>query len=227
MSPLVSVIIPVHNGAHFLRESIPSVLAQDYERIEIIVADDGSTDESAMVAESFPGVRCLRLTKGGVSRARNLAVAESGGEWLAFLDADDKWAPSKISEQIAMAEGNPGAGFVLCHQVCQFDGEIPGWFRGKTDGAPVAAYEPSAWLVRRATFETVGPFAESRSLGEDTEWLARAWDIGVTHAMSSETLVVRRIHSSNATGTIQSQRSVVFGVLRESIERKRSRHGNR
>ncbi len=226
MNPLVSVIIPVHNGAHFLRESIPSVLAQDYEPIEIVVADDGSTDDSASVAESFAGVRCLRLTKGGVSRARNLAVAESRGEWLTFLDADDKWLPSKISAQLVAARKASGEGFLLCHQVFQFDGEVPAWFRGETDGTPTVAYEPSAWMVRRATFDRVGPFDESRSIGEDTEWLSRAWDIGLTHVTCPETLVIRRIHSSNATGTIQSERSVVFGILRESIERKRIRRAS-
>ncbi|MGE3074355.1 MAG: glycosyltransferase family 2 protein [Dehalococcoidia bacterium] len=223
MNPLVSVIMPVHNGAHFLRESIPSVLAQDYQPIEIIVADDGSTDDSADVAESYPEVECLRLPKGGVSRARNLAVERSSGEWLAFLDADDIWLPGKLSAQVALASEQCEADLILCHQVCRFEGEVPAWFRGKTDGSEVTAYEPSAWLLRRATFEHVGPFDEARDLGEDTEWLSRAWDLGYTHVMSPQSLVIRRIHSSNATGTIPSARRVIFDILRESVARKHLR----
>ncbi|MGE0598730.1 MAG: glycosyltransferase family 2 protein [Dehalococcoidia bacterium] len=223
MNPLVSVIIPVHNGAHFLRESIPSVLAQDYEPIEVFVADDGSTDNSADVAESYPGVRCLRLPKGGVSRARNLAVDQSSGEWLAFLDADDTWHPAKLSEQVRLGSEQPEAAFILCHQVCTFEGEVPSWFRGNVDGSPAPAYEPSAWLVRRSTFDQVGPFDESRNLGEDTDWLARAWELGFTHTTSPETLVTRRIHSANATGTIEDNRSAIFQILRQSVERKRRR----
>ncbi len=222
-APLVSVIIPVHNGAHFLRESIPSVLAQDYEPIEIIVADDGSTDDSANVAESFAGVRCLRLEKGGVSRARNLAVTESGGEWLAFLDADDIWIPSKISTQIALASANADAGFVLCYRRCLFEGEIPAGFRDRAEGESTLAFEPSGWLVKRSIFESVGPFDESRTLLEDTEWLSRAWGAGVSHVTAPETLLIRRIHSANSSHAIQDERGLLFGVLRESVDRKRLR----
>jgi glycosyltransferase involved in cell wall biosynthesis len=225
MNPLVSVIIPVYNGAAFLAEALESVRSQDYQPLEVIVADDGSTDATAEVADSFPGVRCLRLERGGVSRARNLAVATSTGEWLAFLDADDRWQPEKISSQVRLGEATPEAGFVLCHETHRFDGPAPGWFRGPTDGTPIVAYEPSAWLVRRSTFEAVGGFDEERSLGEDTHWLSRAWDAGITHQTHEAALVERRIHGSNATGQIQSHRRVVLDILRESVGRKRARDG--
>ena len=85
------------------------------------------------------------------------------------------------------------------------------------------SFEPSAWLVRRATFDSVGGFDESRSLGEDTEWLARAWDLRVKHEIHPDRLLQRRIHDSNATGTIVSTKQVVFDILRESIARKHAR----
>ncbi|MBK6561815.1 glycosyltransferase family A protein [Candidatus Amarobacter glycogenicus] len=226
MNPLVSVIIPVHNGAHFLPDSLASVFAQEYRPIEVIVADDGSTDGSAEVAESFPGVRCLRLEKGGVSRARNLAVAASAGEWLAFLDADDRWFPRKLTEQVALGEACPEAGLVLCRVIHRFSVDIPEWFYGPTDGSAVTAYEPSAWLVRRAVFERVGGFDEARSLGEDTQWLSRAWDLGISHLVAEEIGLERHIHGANATGLIQNRR-VVFDILRESVERKRARRAIR
>ena len=87
MNPLVSVIIPVYNGDRFLAEAITSACEQDYEPMEIIVADDGSSDGSVALAKSFPGVRVLELPHSGVSVARNEAVAASTGEWLAFLDS--------------------------------------------------------------------------------------------------------------------------------------------
>lgn len=225
MNPLVSVIIPVYNGAHFLPDALESVAAQDYRPFEVIVADDGSTDETAAVAESFPGVRCLRLAKGGVSRARNLAVAASKGEWLAFLDADDRWFPEKLSRQVALGEADPGLGLVTCFRVHRFEGEIPGWFIDPASGEPAAAFEPSSWLVRRSTFDLVGGFDEARSLGEDTQWLSRAWDLGVRHVIEPGVWLERRIHGANATGQIKSHRRVVFSILRESVERKRQRSG--
>jgi glycosyltransferase involved in cell wall biosynthesis len=173
MNPLVSVIIPVYNGEAFLREALDSVFAQDYAPLEVIVADDGSTDSSAAIAESFEGVTCLRLGRGGVSRARNLAVEAAGGEFLAFLDADDVWMPGKTASQVALARAHPKAGFVLCHRVHKFEGDVPSWFHGPIDGSPSPAFEPSSWLVRRRAFEEVGHFDEGSARGTwewNTKW---------------------------------------------------------
>ena len=223
MNPLVSVIIPVYNGGHFLADALESVFAQDYRPFEVIVADDGSTDESAAVAESFAGVTCLRLAKGGVSRARNLAVAASSGEWLAFLDADDRWFPEKLSEQVALGEADPEAGLVTCHRIHRFEGEVPDWFIDPGNGEPAAAFEPSSWLVRKPTFDLGGGFEEAKSRAEDTQWLSRAWDLGVQGVTAPGVLLERRIHGANATGQIKSHRNVIFAILRESVERKRQR----
>lgn len=224
MNPLVSVIIPVHNGERFIREALASVAAQDYAPMEVIVSDDGSQDGTRDACAGFPGVRVLALERGGVSRARNRAIAVSSGEWLAFLDADDEWMPGKLSAQITLAAESKTS-LVLCHEVNWFEGPVPAWFRGPTDGTPVIAYEPSAWLVQRDAFEHIGRFDEQRSLGEDTHWLSRAWDKGYKHAVCPETFLRRRIHAANATGNIANQRGIVFDILRESIQRKRERSG--
>lgn len=222
MRPLVSVIIPVYNGAHFIREALASVAAQDYAPIETIVADDCSEDATREITAEFPGVRVLALERGGVSRARNRAVAISSGEWLAFLDADDEWLPGKLSAQVALAEESQKS-LVLCYATHRFEAGVPHWFRGPTDGAPIVAYEPSAWLVRREAFNRIGPFDEERSLGEDTHWLSRAWDLGYEHAVCPQTFLRRRIHGANATANIADLRGSVFGILRESVQRKRER----
>jgi glycosyltransferase involved in cell wall biosynthesis len=100
-SPTVSVIIPCYNGARFLRETLGSVLAQTHPVCEVIVVDDGSTDDSAAVAESFgPPVRVIRQANQGESVARNRGLDEAQGEWIAFLDADDVWLPEKTERQL-------------------------------------------------------------------------------------------------------------------------------
>ncbi len=222
MRPLVSVIIPVFNGEAFIREALASVALQDYAPIETIVADDGSNDATHEACAEFPGVRVLALAHGGVSSARNRAVAMSAGEWLAFLDVDDEWLPGKLSAQVSLALETEKP-LVLCHETHRFDGGVPAWFQGPTDGTSIVAYEPSAWLVRRDAFDRIGPFDEGRSLGEDTHWLSRAWELGYQHAVCPETFVRRRIHASNATGNIADLRGSVFGILRESVQRKRER----
>lgn len=100
--PNISVVIPCYNAAPFLRESIESVLRQTLSPLEIIVVDDGSTDESAAVAEAYGApVRVLRQENQGESVARNRGIEESRGEWIAYLDADDIWETRKLELQVA------------------------------------------------------------------------------------------------------------------------------
>src|SRR5262245_53259028 len=97
---MISVVIPCHNAAAYLRSSIDSVLAQTVPPREILVIDDGSTDESATVAMSYaPRVRVVKQTNRGPASARNRGIEEATGEWIAFLDADDVWRPQKLERQ--------------------------------------------------------------------------------------------------------------------------------
>src|SRR5919107_192619 len=93
---LVSVVIPCYNQAHFLSEAIESVLAQTYPYFEIIVVDDGSTDNTSEVAGRYSGVRCIRQDNQGLSGARNSGLRHSKGEYLVFLDADDRLLPQAL-----------------------------------------------------------------------------------------------------------------------------------
>ncbi len=110
---LVSVVIPNYNYAHYLREAIDSVLAQTYPEIEVIVVDDGSSDTSREVLTGYgDGVKTVFQENQGVSAARNNGVAASSGEFVAFLDADDSWLPSKIERQVERFRSNPALGLI-------------------------------------------------------------------------------------------------------------------
>lgn len=221
MNPLVSVIIPVFNGERFLAEAIESALAQDYHPLEIVVADDGSSDGSVAVARSFSGVTVLELPHGGVSIARNSAVAASTGEWLAFLDADDLWYPEKISRQVATAAPSPNIGIVLCEQMHRFE-SVPSWWVWPTEPKSKTCFEPSAWLVRRSVFDYVGGFEPGRALGEDLNWLMRAWSMNVRHRVVRETLMNRRIHDANVSAKLPTAELQMIGLIRESVAIKRA-----
>lgn len=106
--PLVSVILPVYNGERFLREAIDSVLGQSYRAIELVAVDDGSTDGSAAILDSY-GDRLVvvRQSNGGVARARSAGVNASHGEFVAFLDQDDWWRIDKIAKQVALFQADP------------------------------------------------------------------------------------------------------------------------
>lgn len=224
MNPLVSVIIPVFNGERFLAEAIESALAQDYRPLEIVVADDGSTDGSRATARSFPGVIVLELEHGGVSVARNAAVAASTGEWLAFLDADDLWYPEKVGKQVAAGSGSPNIGIVLCEQMHRFE-SVPSWWVWPTEPKSKTCFEPSAWLVRRSVFDYGGGFEEGRALGEDLNWLMRAWSMNVRHRVVRETLMNRRIHDANVSAKLPTAELQMIGLIRESVAIKRAMRG--
>lgn len=116
MSNLVSIIIPTYNAAAFLPDALNSALAQTHRPIEILVVDDGSTDETRHItrryADSHPEIRLIEQPNGGPARARNTGIAAAQGDFMQFLDADDALLPEKIARCLAVFEGNPSAGLV-------------------------------------------------------------------------------------------------------------------
>ncbi len=181
MNSSVSVIIPTHNRAHTLSRALESVLAQSHPILEIIVIDDGSTDETpGLMAERYAQCHYLRQDNQGVSAARNRGIQQARGEWLALLDSDDSWMPKKLERQFDTLAASPG------HRLCHSD-EI--WIRnGKRVNAmrkhakqggqiyqhclPLCVISPSAALLHRCLFETYGLFDEDLPACEDYDlWL--------------------------------------------------------
>src|SRR5262245_59961185 len=114
-SPLISVVVPVLDGEPYLAEALDSILAQDHRPLEVIVVDDGSKDLSAEVAESYGDpVRVLRQAKQGPADARNRGIEAAGGDYLSFLDADDRYRPGKLSTQLTALEADPDADICQC-----------------------------------------------------------------------------------------------------------------
>ncbi len=110
---LVSVVIPTHNRAPIIGRALESVLAQSYDRIQIVIADDGSSDDTQKLAEAYGArVTYVRQANAGVSAARNLGIRHTRGEFIAFLDSDDSWRPWKIEAQIAALQRHSDAGIV-------------------------------------------------------------------------------------------------------------------
>jgi cellulose synthase/poly-beta-1,6-N-acetylglucosamine synthase-like glycosyltransferase len=128
--PLVSVVVPAWNAELTIEQTLRSVASQTYRNLEILIVDDGSTDQTAAVAEQFcaaePRGRLIRKENGGVASARNRGIAEAKGEWIAPVDADDLWHPTKIQKQLAVARAaSDRPGFVYCwRRLIDRDGRI-------------------------------------------------------------------------------------------------------
>jgi glycosyltransferase involved in cell wall biosynthesis len=111
--PLVSAVIPAHNAERWISVSVNSVLEQSWPRMECIVVDDGSRDATASVVRRFGNrVRLISTSNNGVARARNCGIGQARGDYIAFLDADDVWKPSKIERQMELFRQDPGLGLV-------------------------------------------------------------------------------------------------------------------
>ena len=180
-TPLVSVIIPTYNRGWIVREAIDSVLAQDFNNFELIVVDDGSTDDTADILDDYrERITVLTQLNRGVSAARNRGIRSSSGRFIAFLDSDDRWLPQKLSRQIDFYDSHPDA------QICQTE-EI--WIRNGRRVNPKTRHRkpsgkiferslelclvsPSAVMIRRDLFERVGLFDENLPACEDYDmWL--------------------------------------------------------
>jgi glycosyltransferase involved in cell wall biosynthesis len=220
--PLVSVIIPVRDTAAYLGESIQSVLAQDYRPIEVIVVDDGSTDDSIAVAASFPEVICLRQDRQGAAAARNHGIARAQGAFVAFQDADDIWQPNKLTVQLEWLLSHPETGFVAaCYRNFLAPGIArPAWLREDQLANPQRG-GVSNLVVRRSVFEAIGVFPTDVQFGADLDWTMRAKDARIVSEILPDVLVSRRIHAANHTYGSSGERKLLLRALKASIDRQR------
>lgn len=202
MPPLVSCVVPVFNGARYVGDAIASILAQTHRAIDIVVVDDGSTDATADVLRHFgEAIRVLRVTHGGLAGARNLGIAASRGEYIAFLDADDLWLPGKVARQLARFAERDDLEMSLTGIRNFWDGAVAGEAAMYDDtrfAGPLPGHSCCTLLARRDVFDRVGPFAHL-PLVEDVDWLLRARDLGVVTELDADVQVRRRLHGQNAS----------------------------
>ena len=230
--PLVSVVIPAFQAEAFLGEAIESALAQTYAPLEVVVADDGSTDGTAEVAASYPEIRLLRLTHRGQAAARNSGVAASEGEMVAFHDADDVMLRDRLEIQMDHLLANPGVQLVVGGQELIFEdgATIPFWlggregsFRGAEEAgtSPAGGVHTMTLLARRKAFVLLGGFDESMSHAEDVDWLLRAREAGLGVSVLDRPLIRRRVHPGGLTQDDAAERRALVDVFRARIQRKR------
>jgi glycosyltransferase involved in cell wall biosynthesis len=229
----ISVVIPAYNSAAYLAEAIASVRAQTRAVDEIIVVDDGSADDTAAVAETL-GVRLLRQPNTGPSAARNLALREARGEWIAFLDADDQWTPDKLVRQCAALARAPAL-MLIASDMAEVDAQgltviasmqAQHGLRTRFErlaGLPIPHalrmlleknFIPTGTvLVRRDALLAVGGFNTAIRYGEDLELWCR---IAARHPIAClpEVHMLRRRHGANATDRTGAMLNDLISVMR-------------
>lgn len=221
--PKVSIVIPSYNAMRYLPEAVNSVLRQTFTDFEVLIVDDGSSDHTVEWASQLtePRVKLISQENKGAAGARNNGIANSQGEYVAFLDADDVWEATKLEKQVKCLDDNPSAGLV--HTWIAFIDE-----QGKATGNVMATYgEGEVWkqvveynpvrcgsttMVRRCCFDTVGVFDQNFSFAEDWEmWIRIA--SRYSFALIKEPLVYYRQHlnnkSKNYMAVLQTFRKII------------------
>ena len=231
--PLVSVIIPAYNSADFIDEALKSVFDQTYKDLEIIVVDDGSTDDTRAVLEKYGDrVNYHYQDNNGPASARNRGIKLARGKYIAFLDADDLWLPTKLEKQVALIKNRENLGFVTTG-VCSFDengdygfatykrdklmkGDIARNIFLKSDvGTPTV-------MARKQVFDEIGLFDEEiRYAEDDNMWIRIASHYDVE--LIDETLTKVRNHPARMT----LNRAELLENVQKNIEYLRTRYGDR
>ena len=219
MMPRVSVLVPVYNRTEYLLAAVQTLCAQTWPDLEVILADDGSDDETPTIIEAVAEgrillpererrqgtftIRSVRQKHQGVSAARNLALSAASGSFIAFLDSDDLWMPEKAEKQVRYLLNNPTCNIVFCGYENFIDAgaeEISEEQRQLLSEV-IPDYMASA-MVRREVFDRIGSFSVKLRRGEDSEWVMRAKLLGENKGdMIPEVLYKRRIHAGNITLT--------------------------
>ncbi len=209
VAPLISVVIPLYNGAGYIGRSMQSVLGQTYTDFELIVVDDGSTDDGLAVVRTFADarVRLIQQENAGVSAARNRGIAEAQGSYVAFLDADDEWEPQFLEAIVHLSATYPTAGmwatgyrrvfpagpsveFTVAESRDRLTLQIDDYFRRLPGGSIV---HTSAVAIPVSVFRKLGGFREGCHSGEDQEMWAR---IALHYPIGYDTRILSRFHQT-------------------------------
>ena len=221
--PLVSIIIPVHNGARFLPEAVSNVLHQNYSSIELIVIDDGSTDEIGLAVSTLPvDVRFFRQPNSGAAAARNRGIKDASGDMIAFLDVDDLWPDGNLASLVDLLLRDPQLDAVHGFGQLMTINPATGGFEYLGNPREGFPYYIGAGLYRRTAFEKVGLFDAELKFGEDTDWFLRAGERGLAITkLEQVTLLVRR-HAGNMTRGKSLVELNTLRVFKKTLDRKRA-----
>jgi glycosyltransferase involved in cell wall biosynthesis len=226
MAPLISCVVPVYNGARYIGAALDSILGQSYGPIEVIVADDGSTDETAaVVAQYGDRVRRVAQSTAGPAATRNLGLRHAQGGLIAFLDADDLWHLEKLEKQAARFRARKELQACVTNVQMFWEAGLEtekSAYREHARAQPVPGYATTSLLATRATFDIVGEFSTELWFADATEWFIRAREKNVAIELVPETLVYHRMHAHNLTRRRSEASSAEFvRVVKASLDRRR------
>lgn len=228
-TPTVSCVVPVHNGQHHLAQALDSVQAQTCPPSQVIVVDDGSTDDTvAVIAEFGDRVTGVRQENRGPAAARNRGVAESDGEFVAFIDQDDLWHREKLERQLACFAADPALDLCFTHVQLFWAAEVRDEalaFLDHPRAGPVPGLSTPTLLARRSAFDRVGPLDPALRFADATDWTLRAIDEGLRMVVLPDVLLHHRMHDANLTREREASSTEFVRLVKATLDRRRQAAG--
>lgn len=218
----VSVVIVVKNGEKYVEKAIQSVLNQTYTPSEILLVNGKSTDQTAEIASSYSEIKIFTQKTSGLAHARNLGIEQAEGELIAFLDHDDYWVPHKLEWQVDMFLRDPELEY--CYGQVQLFLEEGSQLRAGfnenyfTEGH--TGRTPGTLMARKSLFEEIGGFDPKYSIACDVDWFCRAADLRAKSSFIPEILLYKRIHLTNLSSDVKTNKRELFRVIKESLDRQ-------
>jgi glycosyltransferase involved in cell wall biosynthesis len=220
---LITVIMPIYNGHAFLLEAIASIQRQKGCPLDILIVDDGSTDDTPEAVKALgSGVRSVRQEHGGISAARNTGLRNVQGDWIAFLDSDDLWSDDKLEVQLKYLAADPHLQMISGRGILY---RPPGTEWDRDTSAIWTQFVLGSAMFRRDFFEQVGDFDTGQHVGEDTDLFLRAIEKNIPFHLHSEVVLYYRRHANNTTNDLDKLRLGMLHALRRSLERRRMPSG--
>jgi len=225
VNPLVSVVMPVKNGARFVRAALDSIIAQAYTPLEIIVVDGASTDASAEIAREYSAARVINQTDtdNGIAGGFNAGIQGAQGELIAFLSSDDLWLPGKLRAQVDFLNAHPTIDMTITHFNFFIESglPIPRGFKADLLNSDQIGRVTETLLTRRTVFDRIGLFDPAFTRAVDVDWFARAKDAGVSMAIIEHVYLHKRIHDENLSSNAQINNRELLRIMARSVTRQR------
>jgi glycosyltransferase involved in cell wall biosynthesis len=218
---LVSAVITAHNGERFLRETLESVFAQDYDPFEVVFVDDGSSDGTAEIARSFR-LRYVYQENAGLPAARNAGVALAAGDLIAFGDDDDLWPRTRLTVQASFLREHPDVGCVLGRNewIIEEGADPPELVRDPIFNE-LGGIQLVTMMIRRQAFEELEGFDPTYLYAEDRDLFVRMREHGIEYAVLPDLVLHKRLHGANMTMN-QPESHPLLRSLKEKLDRARS-----
>jgi glycosyltransferase involved in cell wall biosynthesis len=222
-NPTLSLVVPVHNGSNYLAEALDSALSQSRRPDEILVVDDGSSDDPTPIIARFASVRCFRQPQGGTPSARNRGVTLTTGDLIAFLDHDDLLSNRSLEVRVEAMREDSKIAYVY-GIVEQFISPELGWDareRLRAKLPTVSGRTAGSTMIRRGAFERVGEFAPNLLSGYMIDWVSRCDAAGLSNRAIPDVVLRRRVHGSNSVHDTQALERHYLRALRQVVRRKK------